>query len=483
MKKEKIIIISLALLFFVVLVWGGYFVWDNFSGAGPATTSPPRDIAELLPGPEGDGTPPSFPGQNMTDFPLDLPDNFSISVFADNLPGARVMVFDSMGNMWISQTSQGIVSLVSLEDGRVSSQDAILRGLNRPHGLAFDPEDPLMLYFAEEDKISRVRAYSEDRPEKIFDLPSGAGHFTRTLLFAPDGRLWVSIGSSCNVCEESDSRRSSIISMNKDGSDARTVAEGLRNAVFMETDPVTEKVWATEMGRDLLGDNTPPDEINIIEPGRHYGWPYCYGKQIFDGNFGRREAEFCLDQTVGSHIDIQAHSAPLGLAFVPEDGWPEEYASDLLVAYHGSWNRTVPTGYKLVRFELDDQRNLVGTHDFITGWLTADGALGRPADIVARPGGIVYVSDDHAGVIYKISYRSGLENSDSGGENSGCKITGCSGQICSSEDVITTCEFLPEYGCYRDATCERQSDGQCGWTMTDSLRDCLGDAVGSAGVL
>jgi len=176
----------------------------------------------------------------------------------------------------------------------------------------------------------------------------------------------------------------------------------------MTVHPKTGKVWATEMGRDLLGDDLPPDEINIIEQGRDYGWPFCFGRNVHDTNFDPSHKRRCSEpESFPSHINVPAHSAPLGLAFFPEGVWPEEFRNDLLVAYHGSWNRSVPTGYKIVRYRLDSEGRNLGAEDFITGWLTKEGALGRPADIMALPEGrTIFISDDKAGVIYRL-YRKG----------------------------------------------------------------------------
>ena len=230
----------------------------------------------------------------------------------------------------------------------------------------------------------------------------------------PDGeKLLISIGSTCNVCSEQDERRATILSSVADGSDVERFAVGLRNSVFMTTHPETGEVFATEMGRDLLGDDLPPDEINIIKKGKNYGWPTCYGKNIHDTKFDKNvyiRAPCSAPFEEPSFIDIPAHSSPLGLSFVPEEGWPAQYKNNLLVAYHGSWNRSVPTGYKIVRFNLDDEGNLPtnrpAAHDFITGWFTDDGrVIGRPVDILVEPGGIMYISDDRAGVIYRVIYH------------------------------------------------------------------------------
>ncbi len=405
MKKFLTVALGLPLVIVVIVVAVVYLpkLGSLMRGIKPVINPPPKDIAS-----------PSF---NTTGLPLQLPSGFSIAIFAQNVLDARVMTWDPAGRMLVSLTSEGKV--VALPDEDVNWQAdriiTVLDGLNRPHGLASKCEgnaavQKCWLYVAETNKIVR---YDYDQseakasnPQKIADLPSGAGHFTRTIVFGPDDRLYVSIGSSCNVCIEKDARRAAIYSMKADGSDFRSYATGLRNAVFFTWSFVDGRMWATEMGRDFLGDDLPPDEINVIQEGGNYGWPICYGKNIHDTNFDKNV--YIQDPCVGkaeSMVDLQAHSAPLGLAFIPEEGWPEDYWYDLLVAYHGSWNRSEPTGYKVVRVKLDARGNFEGLEDFITGYLTKEGALGRPVDILVQPGGIVYISDDKAGVIYRAVYN------------------------------------------------------------------------------
>ncbi len=360
-------------------------------------------------------------GDGNSEIPLMLPKGFSVSLFADGLPNVRVMARDSLGNMWVSQTKEGIVALLEVQDGKVVNELPVFRNLRKPHGLAFDPKDPFLLYIAEEHRISKVRVYSEGEPEKIADLPSGGGHFTRTIEFGPDDALYVSIGSSCDVCDESDPRRAKILRMNRDGGNMEVYASGLRNAVFFAWNPLDGKMWATEMGRDFLGDELPPEEINIIEEGKDYGWPVCYGKNIHDTEFDKKTyvRDPCAEPfKAPSYIDMPAHSAPLGLAFVKNEGWPQEYLHDLIVAYHGSWNRTQPTGYKLVRIPLNAEGKQDGPiQDFATGWmkdaqLGEQAVWGRPVAIMIEPGGVMYVSDDKAGAIYTIGY-TGSAPSDS----------------------------------------------------------------------
>lgn len=420
----KTLYVILGIIIVAGMIWAGAFYWQNLRGIWPAIGRPSEDITHII---------------EVGGAPLTLPKNFSISIFAEGLPGARVMRFDPFGNMWISQTNQGTVSLLEMEDGNVRAAYPIFRDLKKPHGLLFGAgEQQFALYIAEEDKIIRAHTYSEGPPEKIIDLPdSGGGHFTRTLEWLPgeeNKKMLVSIGSSCNVCYEDDLRRATIMLLDLETRKLTPFASGLRNSVFMTVHPVIGEIWATEMGRDLLGDDIPPDEINIVEQSKDYGWPICYGKNIRDSDFDKNvyiKSPCEEPEKIPSYIDIPAHSAPLGLAFVPEEGWPEDYWYNLLVSYHGSWNRSIPTGYKVVRYKLDAQGKLLSVEDFITGWLVepkraspTDGvvinvgdALGRPVDILIQPGGVMYISDDKAGVIYRVVYDRRDDNDDNDNDN------------------------------------------------------------------
>lgn len=415
MKRAVLTIIAVIIL--GGLVWAGLFYWQNLRGAGPGFRDPPRDIARLLE--KTDAVPPTGKWDEIDQAPLKLPPGFHISVFARDLGGPRALCLDPEGTLLVSLTRQGRVVALPDEDGdgKADRTVTVLQGLDRPHGLAFGPEDPPRLYVAETDRVVRYdydsKKLKANHQQKILDLPPGGRHFTRTLRFLPpprEYRLLVSVGSSCNVCQEDDWRYGKILAVDAGGANRETFASGLRNAVFLATHPVTGHIWATEMGRDYLGDDLPPDEINIIMEGAHYGWPWCYGKRVHDQKFdpqGRKQ-EFCKD-TVPSYLDLPAHSAPLGLAFFPEE-WPRQYRYHLLVAYHGSWNRTVPTGYKVVRVKLTPEGNFLGMEDFITGWLTPEGALGRPVDILIKDDGVIYISDDKAGVVYRVVYTGMVHN-------------------------------------------------------------------------
>ncbi|MES2930278.1 MAG: PQQ-dependent sugar dehydrogenase [Patescibacteria group bacterium] len=353
-------------------------------------------------------------GDNRSIAYLSLPTGLVMNIYAENLPDARVIQFDPKGRMLVSQPGEGKISVLADSDknGSADNHTTLVDKINKPHGMAFDCRETCYLYVALSNALVRYD-YDQEKGtvssyKKLLDLPSGSTdrHFTRDLLFLPspnENILLISIGSSCNVCHEDDSHGSIIQYDTKTGKTDPYV-KGLRNAVFMTLH--NDKVYATEMGRDGLGDNIPPDEINIIEKGGSYGWPICYGKNIHDTDFDKNTyiRNPCMEPLEKeSYVDLQAHSAPLGLTFIPES-WGKEYANDLLVAYHGSWNRSVPTGYKIVRVKFDDQGRYVDTEDFITGWLGKDGKkYGRPVDIKFTDDEIAYISDDEQGVIYRLS--------------------------------------------------------------------------------
>lgn len=330
-----------------------------------------------------------------------LPEGFHISIYAAGLDGARFMTVGPEGDIYLSEMGAGRVVVLPDRDGDgvADGVHTYAEGLDRPHGLAFYNGS---LYAAETGRVLRLPDTDgdlrADRLEVVIpDLPKGGGHITRTIGFGPEGMLYVSVGSSCNVCED-DPRRAAILRFTPDGKSEEPYARGLRNAVGFLWRPGTGELWATDNGRDMLGDDIPPDEVNVVAQGRHYGWPHCYGDRVADPAFDR--PGFCSG-TEPPVVKIQAHSAPLGLRFYTGIKFPEEYRGDLFVALHGSWNRRVPTGYKVVRIRLNDPPTV---EDFATGWLVGEKAWGRPVDILVGRDGALYVSDDYAGAVYRISY-------------------------------------------------------------------------------
>jgi glucose/arabinose dehydrogenase len=348
----------------------------------------------------------AVPGLPPPPEPLYLPPGFAISVYAEDLQDPRMMATGPDGQLYVAERGAGrIVRLPDRDnDGFMDGLEEVASQLSSPSSIAFYEDGSL--YVGETQRVLRL---SEPDTSGVFqnheiivsDLPRG-GHHTRTVLFSPDWtKLYVSVGSSCNVCAEEDPRRAAILRYNPDGSGEEIFASGLRNAVGITFRPGTNELWATNNGRDLLGDNQPPETIYIVEQGVDYGWPYCHAGRIIDPDMGSERACEGVGDPV---VEMQAHSAPLGLAFYSGDLFPADYQGDLFVAFHGSWNRRVPTGYKVVRIPMqDDQPGVV--EDFAVGWLQQGGAKwGRPVDVITGSDGGLYISDDSSGRIYRIIY-------------------------------------------------------------------------------
>ena len=337
------------------------------------------------------------------DIPLKLPDGYNIGIFAKNLGKARDLTLSARGTMLVSDPDGGRVIAMpdKNNDGIADENIILLEGLRSPHGIAFYNK---WLFVAEEDKIIRYEFDEVNLKAKqdrlLFALPSGGRHFTRSITFDNSGKMFVSLGSTCDVCFEKHPWIGAVIISDADGKTPEIFAKGLRNAVFLTTNPKTQEIWGTEMGRDFLGDNTPPDEINILKSDGNYGWPVCYGNRIYDQSFGQETPTYC-DDTVAPVYNIAAHSAPLGLKFIDSSQFPD-WNGDLLVAYHGSWNRSAPIGYKVVRLDVDGS-TVKSEEDFLAGFLEGSEAYGRPVDIEFDKSGYLYVSDDKRGVVYIVS--------------------------------------------------------------------------------
>lgn len=335
---------------------------------------------------------------------LQGPPGFQVTVFAAGLGPVRWLAFSPQGDLFVTVPQAGRVLILPDRD-HDGVADRILSfadGLDRPHGIAFLQGS---VYIAETGRVLRLTDTDGDgladrREVVVANLPRSGGHWTRTLVVGPDGRLYVSIGSSCNVCREADPRRAAIVRYNPDGSGEFLFARGLRNSVGVTVHPQTGELWATDNGRDWLGDDLPPEEVNIVREGRHYGWPDCYGQRVVDPEFGT--PEFCAT-TEPPVIEMPAHSAPLGLVFYTGAQFPSEYRGDLFIAFHGSWNRTEPTGYKVVRVPFVAGRP-GPVQDFLTGWLVGRTAWGRPVAPLVGPDGSLYLTDDQAEAVYRITY-------------------------------------------------------------------------------
>jgi glucose/arabinose dehydrogenase len=338
-----------------------------------------------------------------------LPDGYSVEIFAEGIENARVMRLSPGGDLLVSQPKLGRVLHVLRDrdgDGRSDGQRVLVDELDRPHGLDFHAG---ALYIGETGSIARV-AIAEDGPDSlrvtgaperiVTGLPAGGNHWSRTLRFGPDGGLYLHVGSSCNVCEEEDPRRATLLRFEPDGSGEEIFAAGLRNSVGFDWQPGTGALYATDNGRDLLGDDYPPCELNRIERGAFYGWPYANGDRNPDPDFGTGQSERIATSRPPAH-GFRAHNAPLGITFLRHPGHPESLRGAALVALHGSWNRTRLDGYKVVSLHWRPDGS-IEERDFLVGFERDEQVIGRPADVLEDRDGSILVSDDYSGTIYRV---------------------------------------------------------------------------------
>ncbi len=322
---------------------------------------------------------------------------FNVNLFAEGLDGARTLALGPGGAVFVTLSNDGaIVRLVDADgDGVADARSTVLSGLSYPFGLAFRGDT---MYFAERTAVRRLNPGATTPVTLIPNLPSG-GHDSRTIAFGPDNRLYVAIGSSCNICDDA-LPRAAVTRYNLDGSNPHTFATGLRNSVGLAFHPTTGELWANNNDRDNLSDDLPPEHLNILRDGRWYGWPQCY----LPGDANPEYPGADCSGVEPPALTFQAHSAPLGLAFYTGAMFPAEYQGDAFMTYHGSWNRSQPTGAKVVRVRVQNGRP-TAIEDFVTGWQLADGSRwGRPVGLLVMPDGALLVSDDDGGRIWRVSY-------------------------------------------------------------------------------
>jgi glucose/arabinose dehydrogenase len=400
----------------------GAGTWAAFSRSGSRSTATPTPRAAASP--TASPVTVTASAGRAPDAPLQLPAGYVVHVFADRLGVARDLQFSPGGTLLVSDPAANTITALPdhNHDGVADEAKVVARGASGgqnqtgAHGLAFYQDQ---LYVAE---TSRVVRYHWDEStltatfdRELFKLPANGGnHGRRSLAFDTAGHLYVSVGSTCNVCQETDFRYATILQTDADGNHLRTFATGLRNAPFLAVNPTSGELWATEMGRDNLGDNIPPDEINIIRAGanntpQNYGWPICYDDRVHDTQFDHNTypSDPCTP-TIPPIFKVPAHNAPLGLAFINSAQFPANQQRDLLVAYHGSWNRTVPDGYKVVRLTVRGN-TITSSTDFITGFIHDGTVSARPVDLAFDAPGNLYLSDDKTGTVYIIQ-KPGLAN-------------------------------------------------------------------------
>jgi len=331
-----------------------------------------------------------------------LPPGFRISVYADGVGSARSLALGERGTLFVGTTG-GNVYAVPPGGGRPV---VIARNLDAPHGVAFRGG---ALYVAEVRRILRydnIESSLQNPPQPVVvadDLPRERHHGVKTLRFGPDGLLYVAIGSPCNVCETRGEfgTISRFDAAASGGAKREIVARGVRNSVGFDWDPATRELWFTDNGRDYLGNDAPPDELNrAAKAGLDFGFPYCHGGDIADPEFGGRRS--CKEFTAPAQ-KLGAHVASLGMRFYTAHKFPAEYRGAIFIAEHGSWNRDTKSGYRVTVVKLKEGR-AISYGPFAQGWLQGNDAWGRPVDVIVAPDGALLVSDDKAGAVYRIDY-------------------------------------------------------------------------------
>jgi glucose/arabinose dehydrogenase len=336
-----------------------------------------------------------------------LPPGFEISLYASGVEGARSMTLSPNGTLFVGTRSAGnVYAMVDRNtDHQADEVITLARGLSSPNGVAFRDG---ALYVAEVNRVLRFddverRLTGSSQPVVVSDqFPTDRQHGWKFIGFGPDGLLYVPVGAPCNICERNPDRYAVIMRLRPDGTNLETFARGIRNTVGFDWHPDTKELWFTDNGRDWLGDNSPPDELNHApRPGLHFGFPYCHGERIPDPEFGSKRQ--CSGFTPPVQ-NLDPHVAALGMRFYTGTMFPESYRQQIFIAEHGSWNRTTPIGYRVTLVRLDNNR-AVSYEPFAEGWLRDGRAWGRPVDVLVMPDGSLLVSDDQAGVIYRIAYK------------------------------------------------------------------------------
>jgi glucose/arabinose dehydrogenase len=340
---------------------------------------------------------------------IKLPKGFIIEIYAE-VENARSMALSPSGTLFVGNRADDKVYALKDTDAdfKADKKYVLASGLKMPNGVAFKDGD---LYIAEKSKISKITQVESNlgvpgKLQVVYDkYPTDDSHGWKYIAFGPDGKLYVPVGAPCNICEPSNPVYASITRINPDGTGFEIFASGIRNTVGFTWHPTTNNIWFTDNGRDRLGDNTPPCELNTAtQKGQHFGYPYCHGGTVKDPEFGNKRP--CSD-FVKPVQPLGAHVSPLGIKFYTGSQFPSDYKNQIFIAEHGSWDRSKKTGHRLVLVKVGDNGKSKSYDTFASGWLdeATQKVWGRPVDMILLEDGSMLVSDDYADVIYRISYK------------------------------------------------------------------------------
>nr|WP_239022953.1 sorbosone dehydrogenase family protein [Pontibacter mangrovi] len=338
---------------------------------------------------------------------IKLPEGFRIDYYAKDVENARSMAMSESGILFVgTRSNDKVFALVDEnKDGKADEVVEVASGLNSPNGVAIRNGD---LYVAEINRILKypnIEQSFRNKPkyEVVNDeFPSDAHHGWKYIAFGPDDKLYVPVGAPCNICKSEKPIYASITRMNPDGTGLEIYAEGVRNTVGFDWHPDTKNLYFTDNGRDMMGDNIPPDELNrATEKGQHFGYPYCHAGEIKDPEFGKERS---CDEFVAPVQKLNPHGGTLGMKFYTGKMFPQEYADRIFIAEHGSWNRSKKIGYRVMQAQMDSQGNVTGYEPFAEGWLQGEKDWGRPVDVLVMKDGSLLVSDDKNNAIYRITY-------------------------------------------------------------------------------
>jgi glucose/arabinose dehydrogenase len=386
----------------------GFFTISVFLACNRGPASSEEKAAEIV---DSSGTGSTIHSDQLfKKYKLDqivLPEGFKIEIYAE-VPNARSMTLSPEGTLYVGTMKNSVYAIPGKnKDGKADRVYEIVNDIDAPNGVAFKDGSLFIGAITSIYKMDNIEANLEKPPKPVvvYDkFPSDKHHGYKFIAFGPDGKLYVPVGAPCNICEPKKPVYASFTRMNPDGSDFEIFASGIRNTVGFDWHPITKEIWFTDNGRDLMGNDIPNDELNTApKAGMHFGYPYCHQGDIPDPEFGKGKK--CSDYT-GPVKLMGPHVAALGMRFNKENKFPAEYKNAIFIAEHGSWNRTTPIGYRIAVVKMDSNGAPQDPQIFAQGWLqNIRDVSGRPEDVQFLPDGSMLVSDDYAGVIYKISYQ------------------------------------------------------------------------------